>query len=318
MVNKIRYRKTDIEDFATSLGHLDQDVKQLSGKTFNFSSDLVILPKISLSKIEIGRSAMFHGACDPNYVSFTIPVDRTPIRVNGITVYSNNLYIMPPTEEIIALFEYGLTGYHFAIDMGFLKQFIERKTYDEFIINAEKIRSGKIIIEDLEFIKNDIIKVINFTISQHSYLSGVVVNDIQDRISNSIRLLFENSHKAPEINLPYNKRRAIVIRALDFIKNSDSIYASIPEIAKYCFCSVRTLEYAFKKVLSLTPKQYLISRRFNMINRDLILNDNIGIGEIVDKYGIVNKGRFSREYFDFYGEYPKDTRKKKHVISGLF
>lgn len=317
-MDKIRHIKTDIDDFATSLGHLDQDVKQLSGKTFNFSSDLVILPKLSLSKIEIGRSAMFHGACNPNYVSFTIPVDRKPIRVNGITVYSTNLYIMPPTEEIIALFEYGLIGYHFAIDMEYLKEFIERKTYDEFIKNAEKIRSGKVIIKDLELIKDDIIKVINFTVSQHKYLSGVVIEDIQDRISNSIRLFFENSHRTPEINISYNKRRAIVIRALDFIKQSDSVYASIPEIAKYCFCSVRTLEYAFKKVLSLTPKQYLISRRFNMINRDLILNENISIGEIVEKYGIVNKGRFSREYFDFYGEYPKDTRKKKNIISGLF
>lgn len=312
MVKKIIIKKSDIDDLASSLTHLNQEVRQLSGKTFNFSHDVMLLPDVSISKIEIGQFSMFHGVSDPEYLSFTIPRNNVDIMVNGVNVDSDSIYIIPPQEEIIAVFKHKLIGHHLALKKDFLENFVDADTLNESLCRSESIWSGQVIIENLDEVKTTIRETIDYALVMYDGISDILINDIQDKLANSVRLMFEGIVPYKK-NTPYNKRKAIVVRALEFIDNKSCVYISVPEIAKYAFCSIRTLEYAFKKILNITPKQYLIIRRMHMIYYELKIGSSSRVSEILYRHGVINSGRFSRDYFLFFGEYPKATKKNKYA-----
>ena len=85
---------------------------------------------------------------------------------------------------------------------------------------------------------------------------------------------------------------------------------TIPDLAEASFCCARSLEYAFKSILSMPPKQYLIKRRLQLIHTILKNPNSMSISEIIEKFGVVNQGRFAKDYFKFYKEYPHKTRGK--------
>ena len=313
MITKDSLNHNDIEQFAASLAHLDQTVKQLSGRTFNFSNDLVIFPKAMLSRIHIGKQAMFHGVCHSDHFAFTIPSNNTAIRVNGIQVNADDsLYIMPPSEEIVALFEQELNGYHFSIESKFLAKHIGHELHSTLIQKSEVVRSGKANLNSYQNFKNQLFRNIDYSLKHCDSLSEMAVLDIQCYIANAIRILFiDDNNELKKSSIPYNKRHAIVTRALEYINSSHDIYVSIPDIAEQCFCSIRTLEYAFKQLLSVTPKQYLTIRRLYMIRQDLASKNCNNIAQLLSLYGVVNQGRFSKDYFRMFGEYPKNTLKSR-------
>nr|WP_240152840.1 helix-turn-helix domain-containing protein [Photobacterium alginatilyticum] len=138
----------------------------------------------------------------------------------------------------------------------------------------------------------------------------MAVLDIQCYIANAIRILFiNNKDELKKTKIPYNKRHAIVTRALEYINSNNNIFLSVPDIAEQCYCSIRTLEYAFKQLLSVTPKQYLTIRRMYMIRQELTFKNCINITQVLNLYGVINQGRFSKDYFKMFGEYPKNTLK---------
>nr|WP_252727361.1 helix-turn-helix domain-containing protein [Colwellia sp. C2M11] len=89
---------------------------------------------------------------------------------------------------------------------------------------------------------------------------------------------------------------------------------TIPELAKASFCCVRTLEYSFKQIIGMTPKQYIITRRLQQIHITLKEDKTKTIAELTKSYGIVNQGRFAQDYFKFFNEYPSDTKKQSQVV----
>ena len=105
------------------------------------------------------------------------------------------------------------------------------------------------------------------------------------------------------------RRQRIFNKALEFIHNKSVHEITINDIADNCATSLRNLEYVFRNKLNETPKSYLMKVRMITIRQELIMARNSGdkITEIVQKYGISNHGRFSAEYYEFFGEYPRDT-----------
>ena len=102
-------------------------------------------------------------------------------------------------------------------------------------------------------------------------------------------------------------RLAIVNRALAYIHDNNFLNITTSELAKVSCCCLRSLEYAFKSILSMTPKQYLIKRRLQLIHSTLKFKSNSSINEILNGYRVSNHGRFAQDYFKFYDEYPYQT-----------
>jgi AraC-like DNA-binding protein len=77
--------------------------------------------------------------------------------------------------------------------------------------------------------------------------------------------------------------------------------------------SERTLEYAFKEILGLTPVAYLIRLRLHQARRALLAatQGSTTVSAVALDWGFWHFGEFSRAYRECFGELPSDTLRRK-------
>ena len=84
---------------------------------------------------------------------------------------------------------------------------------------------------------------------------------------------------------------------------------SVPQLAEAVGASQRTLEYAFREGLGITPLQFMRRCRLNRALRDLrsAAPGSRTVTEIAVKWGFGDLGRFAAEYRRLFGLYPSQT-----------
>jgi AraC family ethanolamine operon transcriptional activator len=84
---------------------------------------------------------------------------------------------------------------------------------------------------------------------------------------------------------------------------------SIVEICAQAGTSVRSLEYAFREVMQLTPTAYLRIHRLNKVRSELrsAPTTDTTITRIATDWGFVHLGEFARDYLRLFGERPSET-----------
>lgn len=107
-----------------------------------------------------------------------------------------------------------------------------------------------------------------------------------------------------------SNRSRIVSRACEAIRMQDPRNLNPGLIADCAYTSVRTLEYAFREVLDMTPKQYIDFYRINLLRERLIAAPEIPILQLGDEVGLPHLGNLSRNYRNLYDETPSATKKR--------
>ena len=94
-------------------------------------------------------------------------------------------------------------------------------------------------------------------------------------------------------------------------QSDDHLYVS--DLCKVAGVSERTLEYAFKAVMRLTPVTYLIRLRLHRVRRVLLAatQGSTTVSTEALNWGFWHFGEFSRAYKDCFGELPSDTLRRK-------
>lgn len=151
----------------------------------------------------------------------------------------------------------------------------------------------KKIIESCEMSPNN--KVL---VGQYSKL---IILYLFEYISNS-------KEKAGTLSSASNYEK-ILDRALHYIVHQDGAPISMEQLSQEIYASKRSIQYAFSKLVGMTPMEFCKLARLNAIKSDLMDRggNDVVVSHILHKYHISNSGRFRQEYFNFFGEYPKDT-----------
>ena len=90
----------------------------------------------------------------------------------------------------------------------------------------------------------------------------------------------------------------------------DRLYVS--DLCRAAAVSERTLEYAFKQVLGLTPMTYLIRLRLHRVRQTLLAAgaESTTVSAAALNWGFWHFGEFSRAYKACFGEAPSDTLRR--------
>jgi AraC-like DNA-binding protein len=91
----------------------------------------------------------------------------------------------------------------------------------------------------------------------------------------------------------------------------DSLYVS--DLCRAAAVSERTLEYAFKEVMGLTPMTYLLRLRLHRVRQALLAGTqgSTTVSAEALNWGFWHFGEFSRAYKACFGELPSDTLRRK-------
>jgi len=105
-----------------------------------------------------------------------------------------------------------------------------------------------------------------------------------------------------------SQRCSLVRRTLDMF-DRDPAGFRLESACVRLRCSRRTLEYAFREHLRMTPGAYLKVRRLHLCKEWLTDADpqEMTVAKVVRGIGIKQLGRFAGEYERMFGEYPSQT-----------
>ena len=308
-MNKVTF--PSVEEHLNGLKLFDMHAMQLSSGKFLCQQRELQLPKLILGDRFISTAVQYHSVLQQDCFYILIPRHNDDISVNGRKVCLNQPLIFTENQEMLVQVPDNYYAFYIIITTDELTKYF----------NKEDIEQLKNIISQQNFIKNTftlpennqkhLCSLIENLLNKSEFLSFQAVLESQESIIESLCKLLTLSSMLPKINnINMPTRLAIVNRALKYIHKSSHLNMTISELAEVSYCCVRSLEYAFKSILSMTPKQYLIKRRFQLIHSTLKKKSKTSISEVFDSFGVVNQGRFAQDYLNFYDEYPHQTHGK--------
>lgn len=103
---------------------------------------------------------------------------------------------------------------------------------------------------------------------------------------------------------------AVVQRAIGFLESNAQLPITVGDVAMHCRVSIRTLQYAFRLQLAMSPMAYLRRIRLDGVHRDLISADpstGATVTGIASPWGFYNQGKFAKYYRSAYGRLPSQT-----------
>ena len=96
--------------------------------------------------------------------------------------------------------------------------------------------------------------------------------------------------------------------ARDYIDAHAADAPAIRDVCRAAGVSWRTLDYAFREVFGVTPKQYLQATRLSGARRELCRNGPaVKITEVAAEWGFWHMGKFAADYRRQFGELPSET-----------
>ncbi|GAG27212.1 unnamed protein product, partial [marine sediment metagenome] len=106
----------------------------------------------------------------------------------------------------------------------------------------------------------------------------------------------------------------LTIRALEHIDQHASNGVTVATVSRHLGCSTRALQVAFKDVMGMPPFQYVLARRLQLAQRDLLLAkpDKETVTHVAAEHEFFHFGRFSQYYRALFGELPSDTLNKSY------
>jgi AraC family transcriptional regulator, ethanolamine operon transcriptional activator len=98
-------------------------------------------------------------------------------------------------------------------------------------------------------------------------------------------------------------------RAVEFLRSTESSSITIADLCAAAQVTQRTLEYAFRENFGMSPLGFLHLRRYHAARRDLLAADarTVTVGEIAQKNGFYQMGRFAVRYKALFNDSPSQT-----------
>jgi transcriptional regulator GlxA family with amidase domain len=111
----------------------------------------------------------------------------------------------------------------------------------------------------------------------------------------------------------YGEHRNHRVRAaVEYIHAHAAEPLTVSEIARAADFSVRGLQEAFQRSLDRTPMMYLREVRLRRVHEDLLRTEyaTTSVATVASRWGFTHLGRFSGEYLQRFGEYPRQTLRR--------
>lgn len=108
---------------------------------------------------------------------------------------------------------------------------------------------------------------------------------------------------------PDSQRRRAIRRVEEYLAAHPGEVPPVGLLCQISGVSERTLEYAFRAQLGITPARYLRVRRLNGARSELRSSSpgDARVADVAMRHGFWELGRFAREYRELFGELPSQT-----------
>ncbi len=313
----VNVRANSLEEIREKTGKWNLYQKQLQTGDLVSWSFGVFLPGIDFGFRQTSLPIVEYGLTPDKRLTLFFPDPEGSIAVSGCFDGPDSQLVFPVHDLTVAHNTSAATHYGISITHDLLESFESENTLKSLkLINGKKAEQTRLIRVDpchKQSLKGLLMALVDFFQLNHEF-SEISLRDIQDLLCIAVAeyLAEVEGDKRSTRTISQGRKERILRKAMEHIYSSDIRNVSIQSILEHCATTSRNLEYIFKEKIGDTPKAHLIKMRLGAIRQELISPENFrkSISEIIEDYGVINTGRFCRDYFNFFGEFPKETRKK--------
>jgi len=303
---------SSVEDYLKKIAEFDVVATQVSEGHFLCYQRELQLPKLIVGKRYVTTSLLYQCTLKQDCFYIVIPKVNSGTLVNGQKIELGQPLVFTQKQEALGHMPENSCNLYIIIPTVELTKYFDDEKIESFkhIISQCNIHKKALIQPDND--QKNLSSLIDTLLQENTLLSYQEILDGEEMIMKLLcNLLTLNFSLPKKSKISNTTKLAIVNRALNHIHKNSAITITSPELADISFCCLRNLEYAFKSVLNISPKQYLIKRRFQLIHTALMSEGKLPVNEVIKNFGIVNQARFVNDYFKFYNEYPQQTREKR-------
>jgi len=302
-------RFTDPSEYQAAIGRAGSDSKTVIEAAGSYQSELVLvdLDHVGVYQGRISLPRITHAAGQRNQcrVIFATAETLSPETFNGIEVAKSDLTYCAPDSEFVARASPGCWG-GVTVPPAILCS--ASRALVGYEITAYKVSQLIPTLTPLMARLHNLHAVVTQLattvpdILAHSEVSRAIEQEL-------LRALVGCLADSAAIRKPNSNRQNIMQRFHQVLEANQDAPLYLAEICTAVGVTARTLHLVCTDYLRMSPHQYLLVRRMNLVRQALTLADpaSTTVTSVANDYGFAELGRFSVKYRALFGESPSTT-----------
>ncbi len=280
---------------------------QLERGQFHSEQTLVQSRHSLAMRVCFNRRLLQHGIAPTHCITFGLRANAGAEALwHHRAISTDTLEVFPSYSDFEVVSPQGFDAYTISISREQLETIAEREQLD---INIEQLANSEGVFAISPDYADRIRRLLIQTTQEQFIINQASLSQLMDE--DLPRLILEallNIQYQQAIKKPARKRA--LERARNFIEDNPHEVILVTTLSEVAHTSSRTLDRVFKEYLGVSPKSYLLLKRLNAVQKDLINNNGESIAEIANRWGFWHMGKFAADYKKTFGELPSATAKR--------
>jgi len=300
-----------IEEYSAAIHGLNLRGHQLSKGDFNGSSSIVTTNDCQIGLREAEAKHLQIGKVDRGGIAMVFPLKNLTYILNGKPLDDDSQIIRYGPDESKLICPEKHKHLSLLLDSQNLDQYLNEDEIGLFLNTCKLLHKNKVsaskkaqLTHHLYYLYETFQKLLKQPCNPLAY------QDCCDTLFYAVNEYYQ-FHNEKKFTRVTNRER-LLARSLDYIHHSNLQTLTVSSLVKAVHASSRSIQYCFSEVLGMTAKGYLVLIRLNAIRTELLQASPAEetITRIANKYGIINVGRFKKDYEHFFNESPRDALNK--------
>lgn len=301
----------DLHEAESSDFKWDLPLVKISNGDFFGDVNAVFMDDIQMVEGRFNGTLLQNGYTPEGFKTFAIPaIDTQSFWWHYRKVDSNHLLLFPESRELKCISYNGFHVYTISIKEEYLQKVISQSKYpgilEKFCGEEKVIPLSKRFV----YVLNSLLRSISLGIQMEkgSGVSRSLEKQLKEKITGELLRLVYHTEESRYIPIG-RERDQTILKAIEYILNSDLQKLSTEELCKKTGIKRRSLEYAFKEYVNVGPKSFIKAFRLNRL-RQTLRKETYAVSEAASLHGFTHFGQLSRDYKLLFGELPSTTRKR--------
>ena len=309
----VLYEITDPSAAGENIEILDQDVVHLGSEPFSGKRVVVNLDKSMFVYHSVSHRIRTRTRLHPALMALMIVGPKSQASIDGRDVDSTVLVAGEPGAEVEIVVDDDYESVTLMISPDEFNQHLrQRGREDTFSMprGTELWHSSESEIRELFNIGKRLAETATSTpalLNDHNDVRAAAHKDLLEWYLAALQMVKTSApSRIEQTSQRYSK---IVRTAQDYVMEQQGLGYSVTDLCEVTNTSERTLQYAFRKILEMTPVEYLIRLRLHRAHQDLRAADpeTSTVSKIAVNWGFWHFGEFAAAYKSCFDEMPSET-----------
>jgi AraC family ethanolamine operon transcriptional activator len=287
--------------------------RQLDRGKFRNRKDYLVTPSVVLYRETLTPAVRVQGLTPAGYLAFAVLLRAGPRTAYfGVQTDSSRLIVAAPGGVDVTL-DAEYSHLILLVRMEMLQQRLPAKCLARLTRAAD--RHGLSLAPDkLAGFRDWLSRILERAFDNpQAFEHAAVIASLEEDLSQRLAWVSAPSDGSPRAAC----RRRGLNRALEYLRTADVSRISVADLCRVARVSERTLRYAFRDELDLSPLAFLRRLRLHVARRELMNAEGAvpRVADVAHRQGFLELGRFAADYRSLFGELPSETLAHRRAVA---